>query len=246
MNTINKLPFPALRVNRLLEISEMSDTAYELFGPVADFGSIVDVGSQDKTIRLINETVLQPIELVLKTKKRQMELFAVSIYWHGNDGLMQCFKIGNKLESIMKMVQQHQERLARVDFELLEQKEMAERHLNHIIELSAPLIPLSDDVALVPLFGNLDAELIETNSSRLTAQLYEHDFKEIVFDLNGIDQIHEMASPYFHAFLETIHLMGIHTNIVGVKPQHARLLKDHQYPDTAFLISLKNALEVLT
>lgn len=246
MNFIKLLPFPAFVVDHSLDVIDMSDTARELFGDTDNFGEIMDVGSQSKKIRLMGEALENPIELTLKTRKHSMVLFAVSVKWGKDEGILQCFEMDNKLENIMRIVQEHQERLAQVDFELLAQKELAESHLKQIKTLSAPLIPLSEKVALVPLFGHCDVELIANSKNRLATELYEKDLVEVVFDFNGIDQFNDDGIDLFQAFVETLYIMGVHSYIVGIKPQHTRFLVNREHHTATYLPTLKDAIALLT
>lgn len=246
MNIIKSMPFPTFVVNRSFEIKEMSQSATNIFGHVHYFEDILDVGSHTKKQRMLEHNPDKPIEITLKTRKETQELFAVSINWTENDGIIQCMEIGSKLDKIMDIVQQHQNRLATVDFELLAQKEVAENHLKQIKQLSAPLIPLSNKVALVPLFGQFDQDLIANSEDRLAAELYEEDFTKVVFDFNGIDKISDFGITRFQAFIETLQIMGIRAYIVGLKPQHTSFLKNRQSNNATYMTTLKEAISILT
>lgn len=246
MNIIKSLPFPAFVVDRSFEILDMSQTAREVFGDVNYFVDLMNIGSQSKRDRMLAQSLDKPIELTLKTKKDLQELFAVSITWEHDKGILQCFEIGSKLDKIMAIVQKHENRLAHVDFELLSQKELAESHLKQIKQLSAPLIPVANHVGLVPLFGQFDQDLIANSEDRLAIELYEHDITKAVFDFNGIDQISEYGINSFKAFVETLQIMGIETYIVGLKPHHTIFMKDNHSKTATYLTTLKEAISLLT
>ncbi|MGB3259266.1 STAS domain-containing protein [Paenisporosarcina sp.] len=246
MNIIKSLPFPAFVVDRSFEILDMSQTARQVFGDVNYFVDLMNIGSQSKRDRMLAQTLDKPIELTLKTKRDLQELFAVSITWEQEIGILQCFEIGSKLDKIMAIVQKHENRLAHVDFELLSQKELAESHLKQIKQLSAPLIPVANNVGLVPLFGQFDQDLISNSEDRLAIELYEHDITKVVFDFNGIDQISEYGINSFKAFVETLQIMGIETYIVGLKPHHTIFMKDNHSKTATYLTTLKEAISFLT
>lgn len=246
MLPISSLPFPTLIVDRMLHIKGMSQSALRLFGSVTQFSDVLDAGSMLKRQRLLDETLTDPIEMNLKTNKDEQELFAVSVTWSGEEGIIQCFGLGNKIEKIMTVVQEHQNRLAHVDFELLSQKEVAEKQLVQIKRLSAPIIPLSKHVALVPLFGHLDQDLIVNTQERLSAELYERNFTIVVFDFNGIEVITDFGMNQFQELIETFQIMGIQPYIVGIKPKHTGLLKHYERGLTTYLTTLQEAISLLT
>ena len=246
MLPISSLPFPTLIVDRLLHIKGMSESALRLFGNVKQFSDVLDAGSIAKHQRLLDETLKEPIEMNLKTSKDEQELFAVSVTWSGEEGIIQCYGLGNKIEKIMTVVQEHQNRLAHVDFELLSQKEVAEKQLVEIKKLSAPIIPLSKHVALVPLFGHLDQDLISSSQERLSSELYERNFTIVVFDFNGIEIITDFGINQFQELIETFQIMGIQPYVVGIKPKHTSLLKYSERGITTYLTTLQEAISLLT
>lgn len=246
MNIIKELPFPTLVIDRLFHVLEISTSAKRVFGDIQSFTDILDEGSYGKKQRLLEDDLYKSIEVTLKTEDNSYELFAVSITWKEDKGFLQCYAIGHKLEKIMAVVQEHQNRLATVDFELLSQKELAESQLKQIKQLSAPVIGLSKKVALVPLFGYFDQELISNTEDRLAATLYEQDYTTVIFDFNGIDQITDIGISLFQAFMETLQIMGIQTYIVGVKPMHTHFLKNREVNTSTYLPTLQQAIALLT
>ena len=246
MNIIKELPFPTFIIDQSFNVLELSASAEKVFGDIQCFTDIMDEGSHAKKRRLLGDDLLNSIEITLKTEENSYELFAVSITWKDDKGFLQCYAIGSKLDKIMGVVQEHQNRLATVDFELLSQKELAETQLKQIKQLSAPVIGLSKKVALVPLFGYFDQELISNTEDRLAATLYEQDYTTVIFDFNGIDQITDIGISLFQAFMETLQIMGIQTYIVGVKPMHTHFLKNREVNTSTFLPTLQQAIALLT
>lgn len=243
---IKDLPFPTLVVDRMLHIKEMSNSALQLLGPTKQFSDILDAGSLKKQKRLLDETINEPIELTLKTRKDHQVLFSVAITWNDKVGTIQLYELGDKIEQIMTVVQQHQNRLAHVDFELLSQKEIAEKQLVQIKQLSAPIIPLSKNVALVPLFGHLDDDLILNTQNRLTSEIYERHLTSIIFDFNGIDQITKLGIERFQEIIETLLVMGAQPYLVGIKPEHTNFLKNHERIQATYFPTLEEAISLLT
>ncbi|MER2256740.1 MAG: hypothetical protein ABS933_16815, partial [Priestia megaterium] len=78
-----------------------------------------------------------------------------------------CIRQDERIQELTSLVQDHRKRLADTDFELLEQKERLEKSLQKIKQLSASFIKLSSKVGLIPLFGDLDTDLVAENTSIL-------------------------------------------------------------------------------
>jgi rsbT co-antagonist protein RsbR len=68
-------------------------------------------------------------------------------------------------------------------------KELVEKTLFEIKSLSCPFIKLTKTTGLVPLFGNLDVELIGQNAKRILEKSQKGCYQEVLFDFTGVGDL---------------------------------------------------------
>ncbi|KAB2492642.1 STAS domain-containing protein [Priestia endophytica] len=78
--------------------------------------------------------------------------------------------------------------------------------------------------ALVPLFGDLDSELIEHNETLLLTKIFEKEYDVIHFDFSGVGGITDDGVSKFVDLLHKLDLMGVIPSVVAIKPKHAMYL----------------------
>ncbi|WP_342767236.1 STAS domain-containing protein [Bacillus taeanensis] len=225
---IKYFPQPCFKINRNFDILDQSDEAKYAFKPALNFLDLVDSESIMKAKKiLLQDYLLQDIELFLNTNASPLSLFDCSIKWHDDAGYLICVEQDSRLNELSILVQQHQQRLAKTDFELLEKKEQLETSLKQIKQLSAPFIKLLNGIGFVPFFGNLDEELIKQNEQSIQKACYEETYEKVLFDFSGIDKLTEQGVEKFVTLIKGLHVMGVDSYVIGVKPNHAFYLKNY-------------------
>ncbi|MEH7885064.1 hypothetical protein V7654_12180 [Bacillus sp. JJ1609] len=180
----------------------------------------------------------------MKTKESPYALVDISINWEGNEGHVICIEKDHRLAELESIVEKHRLRLAETNLELLEKKEQVEKTLFEIKNLSCPFIKLTKNAALVPLFGNLDAELISQNEGRVLQKALDGGYDEILFDFNGVGELTNDGVESFISLINELQIMGLHPSIIGIKPNHALYLnRTNSKLDVPFLNSLSKALK---
>lgn len=171
-------------------------------------------------------------------------MFDISVNWHEERGHIIGIEKDHRLAELESIVAKHRVRLAETDLELLEKKEQVEKTLLEIKSLSCPFIKLTKNSALVPLFGNLDEELIRQNESRILKKSQEGGYQEILFDFNGVGDLTIEGVEAFVSVVKELQLMGLEPCVIGIKPNHAFYLNHTKnVPDVPFLNSLSKAFK---
>ncbi|WP_257208752.1 STAS domain-containing protein [Bacillus sp. AFS031507] len=102
----------------------------------------------------------------------------------------------------------------------LHQKLSAQQEL--IQELSSPVITLNNEVALLPLVGDIDtrrAKLMLENTLNQCANL---GVNFLVIDLSGVPMIDTMVAHQIFHLIKALRLIGVTSTLTGVRPEIAQ------------------------
>ncbi|UGB31574.1 STAS domain-containing protein [Metabacillus sp. B2-18] len=223
MLTIKHIPLPYFTIDQEFNILEASDFACDIFGEALNFLDIVDIESKRKAQSLLSEKVLTT-EIVMKTQESPYALFQIKVNWEYNQGHLICIEQDNRIQTLIDTVELHRRRLSETNFELLEKKEQLEQSLTKIVELSAPFICLTKGLVLVPLFGELNENMIRLNHYRLLSEVSQNQVERVLFDFHGIGEIKKEGIQTFKTLVTELKLMGTDSYMIGLSPSHARLI----------------------
>lgn len=245
MSAIKFLPQPYFLIDRDFKILGYSNKSTEVFVIGNSFLELIDWESRSKAERLLGKPYKRADgELIMKTKESPYALVDISINWEGNEGHVICMEKDHRLAELESIVEKHRLRLAETNLELLEKKEQVEKTLFEIKNLSCPFIKLTKNAALLPLFGNLDAELISQNEGRVIQKAQDGGYDEILFDFNGVGELTHEGVESFISLIKELQIMGLHPSIIGIKPNHALYLnRTNSKLDVPFLNSLSKAFK---
>ncbi len=246
MSDLKYLPLPYFLIDAEYNILANSAASEGIFSVGKNFLELVDWESHNKMKSLFVDKVNKVEgELIMKTKYSPYALFDININWHEHKGHIICIEKDHRLSELETIVEKHRIRLAATDLELLEKKEQVEKSLLEIKSLSCPFIKLTKSSALVPLFGNLDDELIRQNEGRVLNDSLEGGYQEVLFDLNGVGELTLGGVEAFVSLVTELQLMGLKPSIIGVKPNHAFFLNHLTVvPDVPYLNSLSKAFKI--
>lgn len=245
MSDLKYLPQPYFLIDRDYNILDFSQVSSEIFSIGDNFLDLVDWESHGKIKNIFgNLESRMEGELIMKTKESLYALFDLSVNWNDSRGHIICVEKDNRLKELESIVEKHRKRLADTNLELLEKKELVEKTLFEIKSLSCPFIKLTKSTALVPLFGNLDSELISQNEKRVLENSQAGGYQEVLFDFNGVGNLTSEGVEAFVALVKELQVMGLQPCIIGIKPNHAFYLNNSKtVPDVPFLNSLSKAFK---
>lgn len=110
----------------------------------------------------------------------------------------------------------------------VEAEERAKKHLLDIRKLSIPIIPITKNIAVLPLIG----ELNETRQHQLldeAGSYAEYEQKDyIILDLSGIEDFDERIHWTIQSLERMLNLMGCQLVLTGITPELAIASKDNQ------------------
>lgn len=119
----------------------------------------------------------------------------------------------------LKLAQQERENVVRYRQDLIIQNQKAA-----LAELSSPLIPITDDILVLPIIGSLDTErgqqVLETalhGSSRSRARV-------AIIDITGVRTVDTQAASALTNAAQALRLLGVTPILTGIRPEVAQAL----------------------
>lgn len=123
------------------------------------------------------------------------------------------------------------------------QRELSDR-ATRILELSAPVIPLRDDVLLMPLIGAIDPERADHALEVLLAAVQHWRARRVILDLTGVHSVdaHSIASIVRAA--DAVRMLGARVALTGLQPEVALVIVELGLSLTGLKVyrSLRDAL----
>ncbi|WP_227396900.1 STAS domain-containing protein [Jeotgalibacillus aurantiacus] len=243
MITLDTMPLPAFKMSQDLTILEASEDARQLFGHAPSFLDWVDVESREKAQKFMSTQYDEKVELNLVTTEGIISSYILHIKWDGQEGTVLMQQQDQMMLKLMHSVNEHRRRLEESDMELILKKNELEKSLIRIQELSTAVIHLTPNVVLIPIFGDLNIELILSNKDRILKQLYDEQIDELIIDLQAVGKITDDGVEEFSLLLKNCSLLGATCSITGIRPEHVPQLHQKEIAGKVmFINSLKDTL----
>jgi PAS domain S-box-containing protein len=100
-------------------------------------------------------------------------------------------------------------------------RQSEERYRTMLADLSTPLIPISQEVMVLPLVGGLDQRRIEQMRSTLLQSLSQKPAKWLIIDITGVPEIDDEVIPSLFQTTEAVRLLGSRVIVSGFRAQTA-------------------------
>lgn len=113
-----------------------------------------------------------------------------------------------------------------------------------IEDLSAPLVPITEGVAILPIIGNIDFNRVERIMELTVAKSQGLALDHILIDLSGITHMNDDVVTYLMRIVNLMDLVGVHPIITGIRPEIAMQAIRSQVDMTNFQVesNLESAL----
>ncbi|HZG84822.1 ATP-binding protein [Paenibacillus sp.] len=95
---------------------------------------------------------------------------------------------------------------------LLSQREVIE-------DLSVPVIPLSDSIAILPIVGTLDTLRARKIQENVLIQIYQLRIKQIIIDLSGVAYMDTAIVSHLFRIVNGIAIQGCKAIVTGIRPE---------------------------
>lgn len=91
-------------------------------------------------------------------------------------------------------------------------------------ELSAPLIPVMEDITVMPLIGTIDTERAKLIMENLLDGVIEHRAEVVLMDITGVPIVDTMVAHHIIQAAEAVRLIGSTCILVGIRPEIAQTI----------------------
>lgn len=95
------------------------------------------------------------------------------------------------------------------------------KSMNEVIALSTPIVPLTDDISVLPLIGNMDRDRIALISNHIADKMTALKHKKLIVELSGLIDFDEEVIRGIYRLNDLLQLLGTELIIAGISPEFA-------------------------
>ncbi len=216
-----------------------------MFPVCASMMELADEASSRKLRRLLmTGDVIRGEEVNVVGVKGERILCSLYASWLAEAGSAVFVPLSSSYYEVRDSLDALQSRLNETNFELYERKEELASLVYRSNKLSGPFIELSEDLALVPIFGDLTSAKLEAIERNVFKRAYRAQPDRLLVDFTGVGDIERGAAESMKNLLLSFKQMGIEPVLIGLKPAHARTLAPFKEElDVQVLHSAKTAVK---
>lgn len=104
------------------------------------------------------------------------------------------------------------------------QAQLLEAQRSVIRELSTPLIPIAEQVVVMPLIGVVDEQRAELMLETLLGGVETHHATTVILDITGVQQLDTHVAGVFIQAAQAVRLLGAGVALTGIQPRIAQTL----------------------
>jgi rsbT co-antagonist protein RsbR len=104
------------------------------------------------------------------------------------------------------------------------QQQVIDAQRNTVRELSTPLIPLTNDVLIMPLIGTIDSQRAQQVMEALLEGVAQHQAELVILDITGVAIVDTQVAQAFMQAAQAVRLLGAQVMLTGIQPQIAQTL----------------------
>ncbi|WP_437336148.1 STAS domain-containing protein [Sorangium sp. So ce394] len=105
-------------------------------------------------------------------------------------------------------------------------EETIRAQMTMLAQLSTPVIPISDDVIVMPLIGALDRARMQQATGALLDELQRRAARVAILDITGVPGMDAEATYGILQAASAVRLLGAKVVLTGIRPEVARCLVD--------------------
>ncbi|MCP4543807.1 MAG: GAF domain-containing protein [Chloroflexi bacterium] len=148
-------------------------------------------------------------------------------FLYGKDQRDLLVSIANQAAVTLKNVQvmenleqRIQERTAELSQILKEQEQLQQEVIDAqkqaLQELSTPIIPIMEQIIVMPLIGSIDTMRARDITRSLLAGIRHHQAKVVILDITGVPIVDSGVASYLNRTIQAARLKGAHTIVTGI------------------------------
>ena len=103
-------------------------------------------------------------------------------------------------------------------------EELIERQHQELLDLSTPVVELSQGILALPLIGTLDSERTQIVMESLLEAIVDKEATVAILDITGVPTVDTMVAQHLMKTVAAARLMGADCIISGIRPQIAQTI----------------------
>jgi rsbT co-antagonist protein RsbR len=136
------------------------------------------------------------------------------------------FDAGGTVTSVLGVYEDITERkLADAERERLQQQ-VIDAQREALADLSSPIIPIMDNVIVMPLVGSIDSVRSRDIMRALLRGISEHRVKVVILDITGVPMVDSGVADHLNHTIQAARLKGAHTIVTGISDAVAETIID--------------------
>jgi rsbT co-antagonist protein RsbR len=104
------------------------------------------------------------------------------------------------------------------------QEQIIDAQRSALRELSTPLIPITDEVVIMPLIGTLDSGRAQQVMEALLEGVAQYQADLVILDITGVSVVDTQVAQAFIQAAQAVRLLGAQVMLTGIQPQIAQTL----------------------
>jgi anti-anti-sigma factor len=104
------------------------------------------------------------------------------------------------------------------------QQQIIDAQRDTLRELSTPLIPITDEVMIMPLIGTIDSGRAQMVMEALLEGVARHQARLVILDITGVAVVDTQVAQAFIQAAQAVRLLGAQVMLTGIQPQIAQTL----------------------
>lgn len=101
-----------------------------------------------------------------------------------------------------------------------------ERKELRLAEISVPVVPITEGVAILPLIGEIDTSRAQQIMEVSLNHSAEAELDYLFIDVSGVPVIDTLVANYIYQVVQALELIGVHATLTGLRPETAKALVD--------------------
>ncbi|MFN8376932.1 MAG: PAS domain S-box protein [Anaerolineae bacterium] len=106
------------------------------------------------------------------------------------------------------------------------QEQLIDAQKQALLELSTPIIPIIDQIIVMPLIGSIDTMRAQEITRALLRGISQHRASIVIIDITGVPVVDTGVADYLNRTIQAARLKGAHTIVTGVSDAVAETIVD--------------------
>ncbi|MFC3038713.1 PAS domain S-box protein [Virgibacillus xinjiangensis] len=121
----------------------------------------------------------------------------------------------------------------------------AQKQLRQIkSEVATPIVPIHDEISVLPLVGNMDEDRLELLLDIIPRKIEGQELQYLIIDLSGAYSIDTNVIDFVYRINSISTLLGVTTVYTGIRPDLTKNAVD-AYIDTSNILTMSNVKQAL-